>query len=496
MKTTIKTIVLAAASLFAAMSCQKEESGTQDLVKEGETIQVSINAGLGDFVAADATKATATPVVRLEWSHTDKVQAYYGTAQVGIDLSVKPSENGIFAKLSGTITSQEGMDDASIITFVYSNGCTVENNLTFNFSSQGTTIPFVAYATVKYGEIRSGLSDKMVEFKFATSVMKIAATNLAGGGNISNATISGINTKVTLTPQISNETVTIIGSEPNTITKTADIDASSDKTRAIFTVGLVPEDENSNRKLTINGCEADLTSSAIAASKSYTTPCAFEGVKNVDYVIIGEKKWATKNLGANDINGYGNFYSWGNQTTTNSNFSQVNYNKTEGHSINGTTYIWNKMKHDAAYYEYGGNWRMPSDGDFIALDIACGGDGSANQHISAITGDDIDEEGKVKQGKYWLEANQQVLSDIDELKEITASGLLYSDGKNYLFFPAAGYKYEKNHTYKDTDGFYWSSTLNSNDIQHAYKLRFSSNNVTPNLTDLRFSGFSVRPVSD
>ena len=105
MKTTIKTIILAAASLFAAMSCQKETAGTQDLVKEGETIRVSINAGLGDFVAADATKATATQVVRLEWSNTDKVQAYYGSAQVGTDLSVTPSENKIFAKLSGTITA-------------------------------------------------------------------------------------------------------------------------------------------------------------------------------------------------------------------------------------------------------------------------------------------------------------------------------------------------------------------------------------------------------
>ena len=512
MKTSIRTIILAAAAVFAAMSCQKEVAEKQELVTEGETIQVSINAGLGDFVAADATKATATPVVRLEWSAGDKVDAYCGTTKIstGDGLTVTPSENGIFAKLSGEISSTGLTSGTSVITFVYSN----VNNIaatneapTFNFSSQDGTIPFVAYATLVYDGATT-LTDKMVEFKFATSVMKIAATNL-GGGDITNATISGINTKVTLAPPTSGETVTIEGNTPGTITKTGGIDASTDKTRAIFTVGLVPEDANSSRKLTINDREADLTSNAIAASKSYTTPCAFEGVKDVAYVIIGGKKWATMNLGATNVNEYGKLYSWGNLTGQsgddgyNPPFTPDNYRgttsgtPTEGAKINGTDNIWNKMKHDAAYYELGGNWRMPSKGDFIALDIACGGNGNNEDYntkkIKNLVTGDI-ESSKVKQGKYWLAANQTTLGIIDELKDIKAAGLLYSDGEHYLFFPAAGYSSETSRELSGTHGYYRSSTWDNE--TNAFYLTLNSGAVNPQYTGTRHTGFSVRPVSD
>ena len=296
MKTSIRTIILAAAAVFAAMSCQKEVAGKQELVKEGETIQVNINAGLGDFVAADGTKATATPVVRLEWSAGDKVDAYFGTTKIstGEGLTVTPSENRIFAKLSGEISSTGLTSGTSVITFVYSNGCIVENNLTFNFSSQDGTIPFVAYATLVYDGATT-LIDKLVEFKFATSVMKIAATNL-GGGDITNATIDGINTKVTLTPQTNSETVTIGGNTSGTITKTAGIDASSDGTRAIFTVGLVPNN-NTRRSITISqGAYTNkgfITSTEILSSKSYTTPASLFSCGSLnghDYVSIAGTK--------------------------------------------------------------------------------------------------------------------------------------------------------------------------------------------------------------
>ena len=493
MKTTIKTIILASASLFAAMSCQKETAGTQDLVKEGETIQVNINAGLGDFVAADATKATATPVVRLEWSDTDKVQAYYGNSNVGTDLTVTPSENKIFAKLSGTITAPSGhtIGDDDIITFVYSNGCTVENNLTFNFSNQNATIPFVAYATVKYGDLTSNFSDKMVEFKFATSVMKIAATGL-DGSEISSATIDGINTKVTLTPSESSETCGIAGSVKATINKTAGIDASTDKTRAIFTVGLVP-DNNTSRKLQINGWEADLTSNIIAASKSYTTPCAFES--SDEYVVMkmksdhsGKLKWAKKNLGASDINAFGELYSWG-EVATKFNYTQSEY---VASGISGN--LSKADRNDVANAIKGGKWRMPTREEFMDLDRACGGSGANSQ---SYTGTLSIIDGKVPIGKYWIDTGAMTTlsgSSIDELKGITVTGLLYSDGEHYLFFPAAGDSFGASRSYVGTSGSYWSSTKRNN--YDAYFFYFDSSGVNPGYDNYRYYGRAVRPVSD
>ena len=252
MKTSIKTIILAAASIFAAMSCQKEAAvpETQSPENAGETIQMNINASLGDLVAADGTKATATSVVRLQWEDGDKVDAYSGTTKIsGTDgLTVTSSENGIFAKLSGQITTTSLTSGTSVITFVYSNGCTPDG-LTFDLSSQGADIPFVAYGTLVYDGTAT-LANKIVEFKFATSVMKIATANL-GGGNITGATISGINTKVTLTPDDDSETCGISGDNKASIT-TSNYAASSDGTRAIVTVGLVPDNtSNPYRTLTI-----------------------------------------------------------------------------------------------------------------------------------------------------------------------------------------------------------------------------------------------------
>ena len=311
MKTSIKTIILVAASIFAATSCQKE---AQNPVKAGETIQVSLNANLGDLDEADDTKAAAKSVVRLEWETGDKVQAYCGTEKIstGDGLTVTPSENGLFASLTGEITAPEA---GKTITFVYSNGCAADG-LTFDFSSQEkSSLPFVAYGTLEYDG--SAIAGKMVEFKFATSVMKIVTSNLEGG-TISSVTVSGINTKVTLAPSESSAPG-ITGGTSGTIA-TTNFSAPSDGTRAIITVGLVPDNTASpKRKISvIQGLEqtADLTSAAIVGNKSYITPCVLD--KN--YVIIGGLKWATMNLGASTVAGsyktcYGDLYQWGSVNT-------------------------------------------------------------------------------------------------------------------------------------------------------------------------------------
>ena len=381
MKTSIKTIILAASSIITAMSCQKETavSKTQDQVNAGETIQISINASLGDLVAADATKATAKQVVRLEWANTDKVQAYYGNDKVGTDLTVIPSENGMFARLTGEITTIGLTPGTSVITFVYSN---VANNAaaneapTFDFSNQGNDIPFVAYATLVYDGTAT-LTNEMLEFKFATSVMKIAATNL-GGGEITGATISGINTKVTLTPNEDSETCGIEGSEPSVIS-TNNFSSSSDSTRAIVTVGLVP-DKNKGRNITVTQTDFTnkgvITSAEIKSSTSYTTPAALftcgtlgsdENARN--YVLIAGTKWATMNVGATEntgANSYGRYFAWGDiagQTRDGSNWT--------GSGFNTAPDIGNHkmlpLENDAANVQWEDPWRMPTSAEFKAL---------------------------------------------------------------------------------------------------------------------------------
>lgn len=65
-----------------------------------------------------------------------------------------------------------------------------------------------------------------------------------------------------------------------------------------------------------------------------------------------------------------------------------------------------------------------------------------------------------------------------------------------LFFPAAGGGGNGSLNGAGTGGYYWSSTLRSDDTDRACRLYFHSGNVLPQTNDLRYYGFSVRPLSD
>ena len=488
MKATIKTIVLAAASVFAAMSCQKETTGMQDLVKGGETIQVNINASLGDLVAADGTKATAESVIRLKWAATDNVDAYCGTTKLNTNpITVTPSENGMFAKLSGEITATNLTSGTSVITFVYSNvanSAAANEAPTFDFSNQGNDIPFVAYGTLLYDGTAT-LTGKMVEFKFATSVMKIVATNLAGG-NITGVTISGINTKVTLTPDDDSETCGISGDNKATIS-TTNYGASSDGTRAIVTVGLVP-DNNKGRNISVTQTgftnKGSITSAEIHSSTSYTTPAALftcgtlgSGEKVHDYVLIAGTKWATMNVGATEITGtnsYGKYFAWGDivgQTWNGSSWSGSGFPYEGAPKIGDPKML--PLEKDAANVLWGDPWRMPTSAEFEALKEATYWDWDGTDKGYYVYAPKDGDAGKVNDG--------------------TGS---YTKTDALLFFPAAGYGSGTDLNDAGSSGNYWSSSLLTGDTGNAYLLYFNSFRVNPQNYYYRYLGFSVRPVSD
>ena len=540
MKATIRTIILSAVAIFAVMSCQKEESvpGAQDKVNAGETILVSIDASLGDLAAADVTKATAESVVRLKWegddSNPEYVKAYCGTQEIstGNGLKVTPSANGLSAKLTGEITTNGLSSGASVITFVHSSGCKAEG-LTFDFSSQNDSIPFVAYGTLVYDGAAT-LTDKIVEFKFATSVMKIAATGL-GGGKISGATIGGINTKVTLTPKADSETCDIAGRDTATIAKTAGIAASSDSIRAIITVGLVPDTTSTPyRMLTVSQAsytnKGVITSAEIESGTSYTTPASLftcgtlgKEEKAHDYVLIAGTKWATKNIGATDSDPYGTYFMWGytdghsvdsdgtfkNQTfkkidrgedirgfdwVNYINFTSATYDRhnnrkvfteyvpSDGASEYGKdgTFFDDKtildLKDDAARVKWGSKWRMPTLAEFQAL---------SNATYWKWDGTDKG---------YYVYAPQPGDAGKVNSKSMVADS--YDKSSALLFFPAAGRGDGKSRHNANARGFYWLSTLDSFHPASAYCLTFYDGLVSLQVSGERYTGYSVRPVSD
>ena len=541
MKTSIKTIILAAASIFAAMSCQKEAAvpETQSPENAGETIQVNINASLGDLVSADGTKATATSVVRLQWEDGDKVDAYSGTTKIsGTDgLTVTSSENGIFAKLSGQITTTSLTSGTSVITFVYSNGCTPDG-LTFDLSSQDADIPFVAYGTLVYDGTAT-LANKIVEFKFATSVMKIAATNL-GGGNITGATISGINTKVTLTPDDDSETCGISGDNKAGIT-TSNYAASSDGTRAIVTVGLVP-DNNTGRNITVTQTDFTnkgvITSAEIHSSTSYTTPATLftcgtlgsdENAHN--YVLIAGTKWATQNLaisesgqkpwmsvkvpGTSTSVQIGDYFQWGAHEGYCGSESAPDkrlliYTAFTNNGSSGSfTFKKDGSSNDYQFSDFSISPYYES-GAYQKYTIGDSGDGivtlTPSDDVASILWSDTwriptsSEFQALYKATYWkwdgTDKGYYVYApkdgDAGKVNDGTGS---YTKTDALLFFPAAGNGMDTALSNAGSCGFYWSSSLYTGDTGLAYYLFFWPYDVDPQDYH-RYHGFSVRPVSD
>lgn len=193
-----------------------------------------------------------------------------------------------------------------------------------------------------------------------------------------------------------------------------------------------------------------------------------------DYVEIGGIKWATMNIGAEDITDTGLYFQWGDiqgyQNTDNKLFTISDYdrfgvidnNDLPNYGLNKYNTTDEKIVlenvDDAALAIWHSNWRIPTNADFQSL-------------------------------------NNAVNSTFTQINEVY--GLLCidkTDNTKNLFFPAAGYLYNGNQTKVNEDGRYWSSSLNTSMINRSYQLGFNNNIIDFNLTNLRYIGCPIRPV--
>lgn len=234
-----------------------------------------------------------------------------------------------------------------------------------------------------------------------------------------------------------------------------------------------------------------------------TRPAQAADINGQEYIEIGGLKWATKNLGATTIAGSyetccGDYYAWGETTTRYMTMTRTGANSAtftwkngygSGYSSNYPTYTGTQLDaaHDAATTQMGEGWRTPTKADFEALAMACSGSSSDEQTpislINRITSGGI----------YWLTAEQTY-----EPEYTGVAGFLFVDKNdidNRVFFPAAGGVYGTSLYVGGTYGNYWSSSLDTSDTNLAYYQYFNPSAVYP-LSYYRYSGFTVRPVSD
>ena len=186
------------------------------------------------------------------------------------------------------------------------------------------------------------------------------------------------------------------------------------------------------------------------------------------YVDLGlSVQWATMNVGANNPEEYGNYFAWG-ETEPKDSYYWTTYKYSNGSETTLTKYntstmagtVDNKttleLSDDAAYINWDGNWRMPSEAEWEELRKQCTWTWTTKNGVKG----------------------HKVTSKIND---------------NNIFLPASGRHFVDALTGVGVDGNYWSNTLNVASPCEAMYVLFISNGAGSFGSD-RYVGHSVRPV--
>jgi len=183
------------------------------------------------------------------------------------------------------------------------------------------------------------------------------------------------------------------------------------------------------------------------------------------------------NVGANSITDTGLYFQWGDTQGYTAEqvgsgegqkyFGWADYKYCDGTSSVMTKYNSTDGKtvldasDDAATANMGSGWRMPTTAEYAALGNAVNTAWTADYQGSGVAG----------------------LICTDK-----------TDSSKTLFFPACGYCGNGSVRSVGSYGNYWSSSLDSSNVQNAYDLYFISDRVNWQDSYYRFVGYSVRGV--
>ena len=198
------------------------------------------------------------------------------------------------------------------------------------------------------------------------------------------------------------------------------------------------------------------------------------GAVAVDLGLPSGTKWANMNVGAEQPEGYGLYFAWGetvgygSDTNDGRSFNWASYKWCNGSYTTLTKYctsssygtVDNKtvldLEDDAAYMNWGNSWRMPTITEIQEL-------------LNNTTSEWTTQNG-IKGRKFTSKTNG-----------------------NSIFLPAAGYRYGSYLLDQTSGGHYWSSSLDESYPHGARDLYFDSGNAAPSYY-YRDYGFTVRPV--
>ena len=222
--------------------------------------------------------------------------------------------------------------------------------------------------------------------------------------------------------------------------------------------------------------------------KSTPRTGSIAGHEYVDLGLPSGTLWATCNVGASKPEEYGLYYQWGDTQGYSSDTSDGRYFDWKDGSGN-VTYKWcngtetsltkyntnssygtvdNKTvldpEDDAAHVPLGGNWRMPTYAEWTELRENCTWTWTSDYNGTGVAG-----------------------------RIVTSNKDGYTDKS--IFLPAAGFRGGDDLSDAGSFGYYWSSSLSSDDPSGAYYVIFYSGGVGRKYGG-RCYGLSIRPVQE
>ncbi len=247
-----------------------------------------------------------------------------------------------------------------------------------------------------------------------------------------------------------------------------DIHKSTKDTVAVLDIIELQE----NTKYYVRAYAVNKVGTAYSEELVFTTESVLSeptGTENgYGYVDLGlSVKWATMNVGANNPEEYGDYFAWG-ETEPKDSYYWTTYKYSNGSETTLTKYntstmagtVDNKttleLSDDAAYINWDGNWRMPSEAEWEELRKQCTWTWTTKNGVKG----------------------HKVTSKIND---------------NNIFLPASGRHFVDALTGIGVDGNYWSNTLNGASPCEAMYVLFISNGAGSFGSD-RYIGHSVRPV--
>lgn len=423
-----------------------------------------------------ATSVVSTYVTGLP-ANKSVTKAELSTINTKCVLTIPASGNlGISGDSSGTITKTAGIATTNAegqvlfeIAVPASDAATSDRSVAFTVGSENYTTTFSSKA-IEAGRAYSAMSENhSVE---GVSLNKTSTTIFIGASETLAATVYPKNSSQAVTWSSSDEAI-------------ATVNASTGEVKGI---------KYGTATITATSTE----------DSSIKATCTV--MVDLEYVIIGGRKWATMNLGATTVAGsgetcYGDYYAWGETepyyasrewkngrwmiNTWKSGKSGYNWDSYCGHTpgnaqnVREDLYGKNtrilKSENDAVKVKYPlSGWRMPTEQDFEDLYKACGGPEHSPSYYIKTNGST----GTTERGVYWCSSYNGVKGAL----------FIETNGGPHLFFPTAA---------GDNSQYYWSSTVYYYIDDHdAYAMQFYSNKLIPQITQERFNGYFIRPVLD